>query len=141
MIENKRAKSFVAIMIFIGFTALLLRFGIEKIIKINIAQNEAIASLTLKLISAALENYANDHAEVYPVSLSGLTQTKPPYLDKDYVLNSPLRGYIYSCSRLEPSGYSCSAIPVKCNLAGRLIYTVITGGSLISEECSKKEKE
>ena len=30
MIENKRAKSFVAIMIFIGFTALLLRFGIEN---------------------------------------------------------------------------------------------------------------
>lgn len=139
--KNKQGKSFVAIMLIIALTVLLLRVVIKQVIKISVTQNESHASLTLKLISVALENYARDNQGVYPISLPILTQTKPPYLDNDYITESPLRGYDYSCARLEPSGYSCSAIPVKCNLSGKTIYTIITGGSLISEECNKSQKE
>jgi competence protein ComGC len=136
---NKKARSFVTIMLVIAVCALVLRVLIERLIKINITQNESGALITLKLISTALENYAKDHLGSYPNSLSILTKDNPPYLDKDYLVKSPLKGYNYSCLRIEPSGYSCSASPTNCKLTGNTVYTITTGGSLISEGCEKKE--
>ena len=137
--KNCRAKSFVTIMIFIAIFAFLLRFAVSQIIKISIPQNESSAQATLKLISTALENYAKDNQGAYPKSMTVLTQTKPPYLDKDYILRSSLKGYSYSCSRMEPSGYSCTATPLKCMLSGTKIYAINTGGLFMVDECSKKE--
>lgn len=137
--KDTRARSFVTIMIVIAVSALLLRVSIEQIIKINITQNESNALATLKLISTALENYAKDNHGVFPLSLSVLIQTTPPYLDRDYIGESPIKGYNYTCPKLEPSGYSCGARPVKCNITGKTIYTINTGHSFASEECSKKE--
>lgn len=139
MKKDNRARSFVTIMLVIAVFALVLRVSIERIIKINIVQNESYASATLKLISTALENYAKEHLGVFPASLSVLSKDNPPYLDKDYISESAIKGYTYSCVRLEASGYSCSANPLKCNLTGKMIYNVATGGLLTSEECSKKE--
>lgn len=136
---DKEGKSFVTIMLIIAICALSLRIIIAKLIEINIAQNDSYASLTLKFISAGLENYAKNNQGIYPTNLSTLTQTKPPYLDKDYINLSPVKGYNFSCSRLESSGYSCAAIPVKCSLSGKTIFTISTGALLISEECSRKE--
>jgi type II secretory pathway pseudopilin PulG len=133
------ARSFVTLMIVIAIFSLILRIAIEKIIKINISQNESDASSTLKLISTALENYAKDNQGIFPSNLSILIQTNPPYLDKDYIASSSVKGYNYICSRLESSGYSCSASPVKCKLTGEMLYTITTGNLLVSEECSKKE--
>lgn len=129
----------MTIMIIIAFSALILRVAIERIISINIALNESYASEALKLVSAALENYAKDHLGAFPASISILTQDRPAYLDKDYISESPLKGYEYSCLRIDASSYSCSASPVKCNLTGKMNYTITTGGLLISEDCSKKE--
>lgn len=137
--RNNKARSFVTIAIIIAISSLLLRISIEKIIKINIAQNESNAQATLKLISAALESYAKDHLGAYPTNFTLLVQDNPAYLDKDYLADSPLKGYDYNCSRLELSGYSCLASPTRCSLTGRTTYLVSTGGLIISEECSKKE--
>lgn len=137
--ENKKAKSFVTIMIVIALFAFLLRFLIERVIKINISQNESNASVTLKLIAAALENYADEKSGMYPQNLSFLTKANPAYLNKDYISESPIKGYYYACSRLEPTGYSYSATPVKCGLSGNLAFTITTGGILVSEKCEKKE--
>jgi competence protein ComGC len=134
-----KGRSFVAIMIIVAVSSLLLRFGIEQVIKINVIQNESVAQATLKLISTALENYAKDNRAAYPLSLSLLARSSPAYLDQDYISKSPIRGYEYSCSRLEPSGYACSAAPIRCDFSGKAVYTITTGGSLVSEECSKKE--
>jgi competence protein ComGC len=137
--KDTRARSFVTIMIIIAISSLVLRIALERIIKINIAQNESNAQTTLKLISTALENFAKDHLGNYPAGLSTLTQTNPSYLDKDYIAQSPIKGYNYSGPVFGPSGYSCSASPVKCKLTGDFFYTITTGGLLVSEECSKKE--
>lgn len=137
--KDTRARSLVVIMIVIAVFSLFLRVIIEKIIKISISQNESVAQSTLKLISTALENYANDNRNVYPGSLSVLTQSIPPYLEKNYISHSPLKGYIYSCLKLELTGYSCSATPVKCQITGKAVYSVTTGGLLVSEDCSRKE--
>lgn len=137
--KSFRGLSFLGIMIIIAICGLLLRIAIEQIINISIAQNESDALGTLKLISTALENYAKENNAAYPSNLLVLTRTQPPYLDRDYIADSPLKGYNYSCLRLESTGYSCSAVPLNCNLSGRTVYTVTTGTALLEEECEKKE--
>lgn len=137
--RDAKGLSFITLMVIIALCSLLLRFALERIIKINITQNESNAQTSLKLISAALESYAKDHLGAYPESLSILIQENPSYLDKDYLNESPVKGYVYNCSRLDASGYNCSAVPSKCNLTGRMIYSVSTGGLITFEECKRKE--
>lgn len=136
---NNKATSFVLIMVAIALGALLLRIAIGKMIEITSAQNEIMAQSTLKSIATALDNYARDNQGVYPNALSVLSQSKPQYLDKNYVAESSIKGYSYSCARLDSSGYSCYAFPTKCKLTGKLAFTVTTGNLLISEDCNKKE--
>jgi hypothetical protein len=135
--KNNKAKSFLTIMIIIAISALALRYAIDRIIKFNISQNESNAQGTLKLLSVALENYAKDNKGSYPSDPSILTKSKPAYLDKDYITQSPSKGYNFACARLDASGYSCSASPVMCKLSGTMVYTVTTGGLFVSEECQK----
>jgi competence protein ComGC len=137
--QNRTARSFVLIMVVIAFTALFLRFVIERIIKMSIIQNESSAAATLKLISTSLENYAKDKKGIFPDNISSLVEAKPAYLEKDYTDGSAVRGYLYECPRLEPAGYSCSAVPARCNLTGKMSYTIATGGLIVSEACNKKE--
>jgi len=136
---NKKARSFVVIMMVIALSALAIRMIIGEIIGITSSQNESNALSTLKLISAAFENYAKDNQGAYPVKLTVLTQAKPPYLDKDYIKQSPIKGYSYNCSRLDAAGYSCYALPTRCKLTGKVDFTVTTGSLLISEDCDIKE--
>ncbi len=126
-------------MVVVASAALLLRFAIVHIIKFSISYNESNAAATLKLISTAFENYAKDHLGAFPTDFSQLVEEDPPYLDKNYIAHSPVRGYNYSCSRVEQSGYNCTALPIRCNLTGKTIYTITTGGIFVSEACSKKE--
>lgn len=139
MINNINGRSFVAIMIVIALTSLILREVIGRIMRINISQNESNAQATLKLVSAALENYAKDHQGSFPTNLSLLTQANPAYLDEVYINAYPVKGYNYSCGRLEASGYNCQAMPVKCRQTGEKTYSITTGGLLVPEECSQKE--
>lgn len=137
--SDKKAKSFVAIMVAIALLALFLRIAIERVIDITASSNESQASQTLKLISAALENYAKDHMGLYPSNIFELIQSKPAYLDKNYLDISPYKGYIYDCSRIEEVGYSCSASPSKCGLTGKASFSVATGGVFVSEQCQGKD--
>ena len=135
---NKVAKSFVTIMIVVALSALLLRLAIHKIIIYNIEQNQLMAQVNLKLFSTALENYAKDNKGVYPLSTTELTKDKPIYLEKDYLAVPSVQGYEYDCQRLDQKGYNCTAAPVNCMLTGKKIYTVSTGGLIITESCDNK---
>lgn len=135
---NNKARSFVVIMIAIALGALLLRLVIHRAIKFTVEQNQLYAQGNLKLLSTALENYAKDNKGVYPQSFSLLMQGQPAYLGKNYIVDSPLRGYEYDCARLDPTGYNCQASPTSCRLTGSTIYSVSTGGLIISESCDKK---
>ena len=137
--RDSLARSFVAIMIVIAVASLILRIAIDKIMQVSIAQNESVAQSNLKLISAALENYAKVNHGVFPPNLATLINTTPPFLDKDYIAQPVIKGYNYSCPVLDASTYSCVAAPGKCRITGRKIYTVTTGGSLSYEDCSTKE--
>ena len=137
-----KARSFLTVIIIIAFIALFLRFFSVEVIKWTIDQNEANAQESLKLVSTALELYAKDHMGLYHQNLNALVQSKPVYINKEFIEEPNKRkGYIYSCSRLEPSSYSCSASPSICGLTGKKIFTVTTGGSLVNEECMKNEQD
>lgn len=137
--KNKRARSFVVIMIVIALSALALRMLIGELISVKSSQNESNAQSTLKLISTALENYAKDNQGLYPAKISVLLQAKPAYLDKDYLKLSPIKGYTYNCSRMDAAGYSCQALPTRCKLTGNVEFSVTTGSLLISEDCETEE--
>lgn len=126
-------------MIVIALCAFLLRVGLEQVMRISILRNQADSLTTLKLISTALENYAKDNHNVFPDRLAPLTLTVPAYLDRDYSALTYFKGYVYTCPRLDSSGYRCVVVPAKCGLTGLLVYTVTTGGSITQESCLKKE--
>lgn len=136
-INNLKGTSVIVVAIVIAVFALSLRVIVIQLINKNMSQNESGAQATLKLISTALENYAKKNQSVYPSNLSILVKSKPSYLDRDYTQEPSVKGYNYSC-RIDASGYNCSAIPLKCKFSGRIVYSVSTGGLLISEECKKQ---
>lgn len=136
---TEKARSFVVIMIIVALSALALRFIVMQITRFNIEQNEANAQSTLKIISTALENYAKDHQSSFPQYLAMLVQSQSRYLDKDYTAFSSYRGYVYSCSKIESSGYNCSAVPLICGLSGNTNFSVSTGNLFVSQKCAKKE--
>ncbi len=136
--HNKKARSFVTIMIIVAIVALLLRLAIHKIIVYNIEQNQKLAQINLKLLSTALENYAKDNKGIYPATTAQLTKNNPVYLEKDYLTVSSLGGYEYDCQRLDSSGYNCSATPLNCKFTGKTVYSVSTGGLIITESCDTK---
>lgn len=133
------AKSFITMMIVISISAVLLRFGLEYLIKFSVKQNESNALSTLKLVSAAIEKYAKDHKGIFPDNITKLLDAEPYYLDKDYTGQSLLKGYNFSCNRLEEPGYSCYARPIICRISGNTVYSVSTGGVIKTENCYKKE--
>ena len=144
---NNIGRSIVALMIVISVTALIFRFSLEYVLNFNIRQQEQNAQDTLKLVSTAVENYAKDHLDVFPDSLSELVRTDPPYIEKGYYKKinvdsrffSFTKGYNYDYLKLESAGYRCLAMPVLCGLTGRNAFTVDSGNAIIKEECSKKE--
>ena len=136
---DRRGRSFVTIMIVIGVAALLLRLGLHKLIVFNVEQNQLIAQGNLKLLSTALENFAKNNNGEYPSQISQLTKSKPVYLEKNYIADSPIKGYEYDCQRLDPKGYNCQASPLNCKLTGKNVYTVSTGGLIITQSCDDNE--
>lgn len=135
---NRKARSFVTIMVITALVALVLRQAIHKIIIYNIEKNQQLAQVNLKLLSTALENYAKDNKGAYPANISQLTKNNPPYLERDYLAAAYIRGYEYDCARLDATGYNCSASPVNCRFSGKMVYAVSTGGLIITESCDKK---
>jgi type II secretory pathway pseudopilin PulG len=136
---NNKARSFVTIMVVVALSALLLRLAIHRIIAYKIKQNQLLAQVNLKLLSTAMENYAKDNKNTYPVNIDLLTKNKPVYLERDYLAASSIRGYEYDCQRLEATGYSCTAFPVNCQLTGKTVYTVSTGGLIMTQACDSRE--
>jgi hypothetical protein len=135
---NKKARSFVTIMIVVACCAFLLRMAVQKIIVYNTGHNQLLAQVNLKLLSTALENYAKNNKNIYPTNIDQLTKSQPVYLERNYLTASSIRGYEYDCQRLDETGYNCSAEPIDCKLTGKMKYSVSTGGLIIAQICNKE---
>jgi len=135
---NRAARSFVTIMVVVALSALLLRLGLHQIIIYRIKQDQLLAQVNLKLLSTAMENYAKDNKNIYPTSIDLLIKHDPVYLERDYLAATSVRGYEYDCQHLDATGYNCTASPVNCQLTGKMVYTVSTGGLIMAQSCDKK---
>jgi len=136
--KKEKTKSFVGIISAVALCALSLRIIAGFWISRAIAQNEDNALTTLKLISAALENFAKENHGIYPNSLNQLTSGTPPFLDKTCLEPDSFKGYTFSCPKLLANDYECLALPQRCKLTGDKIYRITKGGEFFFEGCSKK---
>ncbi|MFA5338300.1 MAG: DUF5683 domain-containing protein, partial [Candidatus Omnitrophota bacterium] len=121
------------VMVFIF--ALLAAIAIPNFMRARINASEKAAVSSLKLLSSALESYAEQNNNVYPQSEESLLNLKPAYLPYAYN-NRKIYGYLFK-EELEPSGYRITASPVDCNVTGTKIYTIETGGKLSQGRCGK----
>ncbi len=133
--RNNRGISLVVLMIIIASVSLISRIAIKQVLTLTISWNQTSAQEALKVISIALENFAKDNNNVYPLKIDSLAQGNPPYLNRDYFTGSYIRGYNYACPTLDAGGYSCIASPTTCHLTGETVFTVNTGSVITSQKC------
>ncbi|MFH1678502.1 MAG: hypothetical protein ABH914_02655 [Candidatus Omnitrophota bacterium] len=127
--------AFAGLMITASIVTLLAVIAIPRLINSRITDNESSARATLKIISAALEAYAADSKQGYPMDISALITSNPPYLNRNYVSDSIVQGYDYTCETLDINGYCCSAKPQSCGQTGSKIYKITTGGLFTERDC------
>jgi len=80
---------------------------------------------TLRLISTAAETYSTGHNGQYPTGIKQLTDSKVPYLIKDYC-KEEIEGFTFQCE-FNNKGYKITAIQ------GKTKRIIKTGGLLSSE--------
>lgn len=136
--EKKKSKNFVLIISIFALIAVGLRLLLGFVVNSLIAQNEDNALTTLKLIATSLDNYSKNHRGIFPENLKQLLDSQPPYLDRNYWDLPSFQGYVFDCPKLLPVEYMCVAKPVICNITGKKIFMVATGGVISSENCIKK---
>jgi type II secretory pathway pseudopilin PulG len=135
----KRNQGFtlVGVMITLSIVTFLATIAIPQLLRTRMIANESAARATLKTISTALETYAAEGMQGYPTNIAILVTATPPYLNKNYIADSPFLGYNYICESLETHSYICNASPQHCAQTGSKIYTITTGGILIETDCSE----
>ena len=126
----------VGMMITLAIIVTLAVIAIPNLIRARMTANESAARATLKTVAVALETHAAKTGLGYPEDFSSLTETEPPYLNNNYIAESPLQGYNYVCDSLSATSYSCSAIPQICNQTGSKTYTVTAGAVFSEKQCT-----
>ncbi len=123
-----------AISIFIiPILALFTAIAIPNFLRARLTANEAVAEVSVKTISTAIEVYSESNNGIYPTDESELVYASPPYLDRPYN-NRIISGYSYSI-RLNPDSYQIIAEPDECGVTGRNIFIISETGEISKMEC------
>ena len=129
---KNKAFTLVELVTVITILGILSVFVVPKLSQSYRVGNESAAQATLKIISAALENYLAVQ-ETYPTAESSLTGANPPYLTRSYCGQST-QGYNYTCD-LQTTNYTVTAAPTACGSTGSHRFTVTRGGTLNQSGC------
>jgi prepilin-type N-terminal cleavage/methylation domain-containing protein len=131
-VKVKKFFTLIELVIVIVIIGVLAGIAFPKITQAYRTGNESSAQASLKIISAAIENYVAAR-DAYPTTEANLTGANPPYLSRSYCGLS-IQGYHYNCN-LQSTGYSLNAAPVSCGSSGSQKFTIITGGGLTANGC------
>ena len=130
-----KVKSFftlIELVIVIVIIGVLATIAFPKITQAYRVGNESSAQASLKIISAAIENYVATTSN-YPAAEANLTGANPAYLNRSYCGLS-IQGYHYNCN-FQSNGYSINAAPVSCGSSGSQKFTITTGGAATASGC------
>ncbi|VAW18670.1 hypothetical protein MNBD_BACTEROID05-233 [hydrothermal vent metagenome] len=126
---NKKGFTLVEIMIVVAIIALLAAIAIPNLLRSKIAGNKAKAVSAIRMFSTASEAFsAVDNNGKYPLNMSSLTGSTPPYINVDYC-GQTISGFVYVCTQ-KLSSYLFIAYPVSMGVSGITTYTMRTGGVL-----------
>lgn len=127
-----KAFTLVEIMIVVAIIVILTSLAVPGLMVSRVTANEGAAKTTLKAIATACESYYACNFE-YPSDMSDLTEANPSYINEDYTAGER-QGYNFTCD-FTPSGYSCNATPVSCNVSGSEVFTITTGALVENTGC------
>jgi prepilin-type N-terminal cleavage/methylation domain-containing protein len=128
----KKVFTLVELIIVIVIIGILALIALPKMTQTYRIGNESAAQANLKVMSAAIENYAATTGN-YPTAEANLTGANPPYLSQAHCGLS-MQGYSYTCT-FAANAYTLNANPVGCGTSGSQKFTIVTGGTLNANGC------
>lgn len=123
----------VVFLISICLVGILAAIAIPNFQRMKITAREQAAEAILKNLSAAIEDYASEHNDSYPLNESELVDPKHQYLFQTYNQRS-ISGYTF-VEDLRAEGYTITARPNECSANREKIFTIEKGGILSFRRC------
>lgn len=133
--EKRPKKAFTLIEIMITATVILLlaSLAIPGFFRAMQFARDNVAIKNLKVISGALDTYADRNSGKYPPNESVLTSANPPYLTESFC-DQTKGGFTYLCD-LSPSNYQIAAVyanaVTEIPADGKIGYYVDSSGNVI----------
>ena len=125
MWRKKIGYSLIELMMILVIIGLLVSIAIPNIQRAKVLASDSMAQSTLKAMSTAAENYAHENEGDYPLEITSLTGSTPPYIRKAYC-DEIHYGVTFWCV-LGGNGYLIQAHPFT---SGATTFTITTGGVL-----------
>lgn len=117
------------IMIVVAVIALLAAFAIPNLLRARHNANETAAIGAMRTLSSALEMYrAAQNPPAYPLNLSLLSRSSPPYVSPTLTGGVPRQGYVFTYTRITADQYLLNASPQAVGTTGSRYFYVDDAG-------------
>lgn len=115
-------------MLVVAIIGLLAALAIPNMLRNRMNSNEAVAKLSLRTYSTALENFRSIQIPTtYPPDFAALANANPAFIDS--VLGSGTKqGYVFTYTRVNTNQYTIVGTPVQPNVTGANTFFIDESG-------------